>query len=343
MNEPARIEASPDAPPAFAWERWYGSIGGRTIEIAEVTRILRAIRDEQLPRFEGEVAPRPASAPEPAEVAAAIKDAARSLGAEMVGVCELEPSDLYRGRAVDERYAIALGKVMRYREFEVVPSERSAIECVRVYHELGEICIALAHRVRAMGWPARVEHPIGDSNILHVPVALKAGFGELGRHGSVIHPVHGPLFRMGSVLTSMPMATDSPVDAGIAAFCDRCRACRIFCPADAIPDERDPEAGVDPLGHARYVVDTGKCFSYFARHGYCSACLPACVYEHKAWARDFERGEPVAAYPRVVFHPPPPPADAVPAERRHRYPRVGRDGIVPEWVLRARRKHGAGA
>ena len=37
-------------------------------------------------------------------------------------------------------------------------------------------------------------------------IALKAGFGELGRHGSIIHPEHGPLFRMGSVLSSAPMA-----------------------------------------------------------------------------------------------------------------------------------------
>jgi ferredoxin len=86
-----------------------------------------------------------------------------------------------------------------------------------------------------------VEHPIGDSDVLHVPLALKAGFGELGRHGSIIHPKMGPLFRLGSVITDMPLQIDHPIDAGIAAFCDKCRACRIYCPANAIPDERSPK------------------------------------------------------------------------------------------------------
>jgi ferredoxin len=81
-----------------------------------------------------------------------------------------------------------------------------------------------------------------------------------GRHGSIIHPQLGPLFRMGSVATSIPLETDKPVDAGIAAFCDTCRACRIYCPANAIPDHRSRDAGKDSIGKDRYIVDTGKCF-----------------------------------------------------------------------------------
>ena len=149
---------------------------------------------------------------------------------------------------------------MRWREFQVVPSRESAIECLRVYFTLGETVIRLAAYIRSLGYACKVEHPIGDSDLLHIPIGLKAGFGELGRHGSIIHPTLGPLFRMGSVVTSMPLATDRPIDAGIAKFCDTCRACRIYCPADAIPDERSPEAGKDHLGNDRYVVDTGRCF-----------------------------------------------------------------------------------
>ncbi len=334
-----KLVAPADAPPAFAWEQWYGGVGGRTINIAEVEEILRAIFDEQWPRFEGEVAPVRAEPGSPAENAAAIKEHAHRLGVDIVGVCELEPSDLYRGRVVEHRYAIALGKRMRYRAFQDVPTEESAIECVRIYHELGESCIALAALVRGFGWAAQVEHPIGDSNVLHVPVALKAGFGELGRHGSIIHPEFGPLFRMGSVLTSLPMSPDRPVDAGIGRFCDTCRACRIFCPADAIPDERDPNGGKDHLGLDRYRVDTGKCFPYFARHGYCSVCLPVCAYNHREWARDFE-GAQTKKFPDVDMRSPPPAFDGVEPSDRHEYPRIHREGIVPVHALR--RKRGIG-
>jgi hypothetical protein len=51
------------------------------------------------------------------------------------------------------------------------------------------------------------------------------------------------------------------------------------------------------LGNPRYVVDTGRCFPYFAKHNYCSICLPVCIYNHKEWARDFE-GVPTKLFPQ---------------------------------------------
>jgi epoxyqueuosine reductase QueG len=223
---------------------------------------------------------------------------------------------------VTEKYAIAVGQRMRWREFQVVPSRESAIECLRVYYTLGETVIKLAAYLRSIGYACKIEHPIGDSDLLHVPIGLKAGFGELGRHGSIINPTLGPLFRMGSVATSIPLAIDHPIDAGIAKFCDACRACRKFCPADAIPDERTPEAGKDHLGYDRYVVDTGRCFPYFAKHSYCSICLPVCAYNHKEWAKDFD-GFHTKLFPTVVMPDAPAPVD-LPQDQRHSYARIHR-------------------
>ena len=317
------ISADPASPPAFAWEDWYAAAGGRTIRIDEVTEILRKIHEDQYPRFDGPVAPKPHAFVSPLDAAAHLKDKALAFGADIVGICEIEPSDIYRGRTVTEKYAVAVGQRMRWREFQVVPSRESAIECLRVYFTLGETVIRLAAHIRSLGYGCRVEHPIGDSDILHIPIGLKAGFGELGRHGSIINPKLGPLFRMGSVITSLALAVDAPVDAGIAKFCDTCLACRKYCPADAIPDERSPEAGPDHLGNDRYMVDTGRCFPYFAKHSYCSICLPVCVYNHKEWARDFE-GFQTKLFPDVRMYDAPAPVD-VPASRRHTYPRIGRE------------------
>jgi epoxyqueuosine reductase len=309
-------------PPPFAWDDWYAAVGGRSIRIEEVDVYLRRIYEEQVPRFTGPVAPARQVFASPEAAAAVVKARAIEDGADIVGICEIEPSDVYRGRTVTERYAVAVGQRMRWREFQVVPSRESAIECLRIYFTLGETVIQLAAHIRSLGWACTIEHPIGDSDLLHIPIGLKAGFGELGRHGSIIHPTLGPLFRMGSVATSLPLAIDHPVDAGIAKFCDHCRACRKFCPPDAIPDERSPEAGADHLGNPRYVVDTGRCFPYFARHQYCSICLPICAYNHKEWARDFE-GFTTRLLPTVVMDVPPAPVDA-PQERRHVYPLIRR-------------------
>ncbi len=310
------------SPPAFKWDEWYATVGGRSISIDEVNALIKEIHGEQYPRFDGPVAAERHPFESPEAAAAHIKAKALEFGADIVGICEIEPSDVYAGRTVTEKYAIAVGQRMLWREFQVVPSQRSAIECMRVYHTLGETVIRLAEHIRSLGYACRVEHPIGDSDLLHVPIGLKAGFGELGRHGSIIHPKLGPLFRMGSVITSVALATDSPVDAGIAKFCDICRACRIYCPADAVPDERSPEAGKDHLGNDRYMVDTGRCFPYFAKHYYCSICLPVCVYNHKEWARDFD-GYSTKLFPEVVMHEPPPPTD-LPEDRRHMYVKIRR-------------------
>lgn len=316
-------KADPASPSAFAWEAWYDSVGGRTIDIPEGDELLRQIYEEQYPRFDGPVAAKKRVFASPDEAAQVIKARAKEFGADIVGICEIEPGDLYQGRTVDETYAIAVGQRMRWRAFQTVPSREAAIECLRIYHSLGETVIALAAYVRSLGYTCQIEHPLGDSDLMHIPIGLKAGFGELGRHGSIIHPELGPLFRMGSVATSIPLALDQPIDAGIAAFCDTCRACRNYCPAHAIPDERDPAAGQDHLGYDRYVVDTGRCFPYFAKHYYCSICLPVCVYNHKAWARDFE-GFQTKLFPDVILDEPPSPVDPVPEAERHHYPKLKR-------------------
>lgn len=309
-------------PAPFAWDDWYAAAGGRTIAIDEVGEFLRLIRQEQEPRFDGPVAPDRFAFASGEEAARHLKARALELGADIVGICAIEPGDVYSGRTVNERFAVAVGQRMRWREFQEVPSRASAIECLRVYYTLGETVIQLAAHIRSLGYSCEVEHPIGDSNLLHVPIGLKAGFGELGRHGSIIHPQLGPLFRMGSVATSIELAVDRPIDAGIARFCDTCRACRKYCPPQAIPDERSPEAGKDHLGHDRYVVDTGRCFPYFARHSYCSICLPVCVYHHKEWARDFE-GHATKLFPTVHMPEAPPRVDP-PVTPLHFYPRLKR-------------------
>ncbi len=310
------------SPPAFNWDEWYRSTGGRQIQIDEVDAILAEIKEHQYPRFTGEVASKVTRFDSLESAAKAVKQKAFELGADEVGIAAIESSDIYQGREVKESLAIVVAQRMLWREFQEVPSHDSAVECLRVYFTLGEVVIQLADYIRSLGYPCTVEHPIGDSDVLHVPLALKAGFGELGRHGSIIHPKMGPLFRLGSVITDMPLATDSPIDAGIAAFCDKCKACRIYCPADAIPDERSPEAGKDHLGNDRYMVDTGKCFPYFAKHNYCSICLPVCVYQHKAWAKDFE-GHATKLFPEIDMQTPPAPVD--PKVDKHWYPHIKRD------------------
>ena len=311
-------------PPPFAWDDWYALVGGRSIRVEAVDDYLHKIYQDQYARFHGEPARTKLKFGSPAAASDHLKKKAVEFGADIVGICRIEPADVYQGRVIAETHAIAVGQRMRWREFQVVPSPESAIECLRVYYTLGETVISLATYIRSLGYACTIEHPIGDSDLLHIPIGLKAGFGELGRHGSIIHPKLGPLFRMGCVALTMDLAIDHPIDAGIGKFCDICLACRKYCPPGAIPDNRSPEAGKDHLGNDRYVVDTGRCFPYFAKNHYCSICLPVCVYNHKEWARDFE-GFETKLFPTVLMPESPPPVDLTDDSQRHEYPRLNRE------------------
>jgi hypothetical protein len=88
-------------------------------------------------------------------------------------------------------------------------------------------------------------------------------------------------------------------------------------------DNRSPDAGKDHLGYDRYVVDTGRCFPYFAKYHYCSICLPVCIYNHKEWARDFE-GFETKLFPTGLMPESPPPTDLPDVLRKHDYPRIKR-------------------
>jgi len=124
-NEPTLNQAGPEAspsegvlraasPPPFQWEDWYTAVGGRTISIADVNALLKQIHQDQYMRFEGEAAPERYEFTSPQEAAAHLKEKALEFGADIVGICKIEPSDVYRGKTVTEKYAIAVGQRMRY-------------------------------------------------------------------------------------------------------------------------------------------------------------------------------------------------------------------------------------
>src|SRR6187401_612449 len=102
-------EGSTDVrPPAFAWEEWYAAVGGRTIRIDAVDDYLRLIREEQERRFTGPVAAHRYEFASPEAASAQLKARALECGADIVGICEIEPSDVYRGRTVTDSHAIAV-------------------------------------------------------------------------------------------------------------------------------------------------------------------------------------------------------------------------------------------
>ena len=72
-------------------------------------------------------------------------------------------------------------------------------------------------------------------DVLHTPVTLLAGLGELSRIGEVIlNPFIGPRLKTVVLTTDFPLVPDKMVDFGLQYFCSNCWKCARECPCDSI-------------------------------------------------------------------------------------------------------------
>ena len=115
------IHGSSTSPIAFQWDAWYASVGGRTIQIAEVDEYLQQIRDYQYPRFTGEVNTEKTTFINEQEASLYIKNKARTLGADEVGIALIEPSDVYKDATpVGHGYNLKTGEMGDLIEMGVI-------------------------------------------------------------------------------------------------------------------------------------------------------------------------------------------------------------------------------
>jgi epoxyqueuosine reductase QueG len=190
-----------------------------------------------------------------------------------VGVAEVRDEDLYAGRDPGLRYAVCLGLPMDRGEMACAPQPRAAAEVMRTYRAVARIAVRLAEAIRAMGWPARAYGNPNCTDVLMIPLAVRAGLGELGKHGSLIAREHGSNFRLAAVLTDLPLVPDQPVDIGVEDVCTACRRCVDDCPPRAIFEEKQMVRGV-----RKWYVDFDKCIPYFVKTCGCAICIEVCPW-----------------------------------------------------------------
>ncbi len=241
---------------------------------------------------DGPLNPRKEQVPGAARMAAIIKEVARFLGADLVGICELDQAYVYshtglridfaKGTAGQEihlphRYAISIAVEMDYGRMRYSPGWVDNAEVGLGYYNAAKVAVPLAAYIRELGYPARAHFFINEW-VLHVPIAVMAGLGELSRNGILITAPYGPRVRLATVTTDLPMATDSPVDIGVVATCTICRKCAKNCPSQAIPHgEKEVVRGVE-----KWNVDAERCMRFWVANpekwNDCARCISVCPW-----------------------------------------------------------------
>lgn len=220
---------------------------------------------------------------DPVDNARAVKSLSYFLGSDLTGICEIPRyawfSHKEDGTPIEpyHRYAVVMLIDQGYDTMEGASGDDwiSGAQSMRGYLRGAEIAGIVAETLRGIGYPARSQTN-ADSDVLHIPLILWAGLGELSRIGElVLNPFFGPRFKSVVLTTDMPLAVDKPIDFGLQYFCGQCLKCARECPCDAISFSDK----VMFNGYEMWKPDVERCTRYRltnAKGSACGRCMKMC-------------------------------------------------------------------
>jgi epoxyqueuosine reductase len=272
-----------------------------------VTNVLRDLRRESDDRKEGffdtftaheEGWPEPYVFESEADATKNLRRAAKTMGAGMLGVCVYDERWMYSARFSEKTKeskpldiledlprVIVIGEPMDFGLTATVPSALSGSATGLGYTHDTVVLLTLTQYIRNLGY--RAVASMNDS-ALAIPLAVQAGFGEVGRHSLLITEEYGPRLRLGKIFTDMPLVISEPKRFGVKEFCDICQRCSSACPPKAITrgaPSREAYSVSNLNGVKKWTTWAEKCFRFWAgQNSDCSICIRVCPYN-----RDFSK------------------------------------------------------
>jgi reductive dehalogenase len=228
----------------------------------------------------------------PEEATERIKGYTLHLGADLVGITEINPLWIYSHRGEifhenwedwgkeipvrDHRYAVVFATEMAFAMVGAAPHTPTVIESMFNYGKGAYIATQIAAYVANLGYSSTANHLRHYEAVL-VPMAVDAGLGELGRLGYLMTKAFGPRVRLGAVTTDLPLVPDKPVDIGVEEFCRICKKCALCCPSQSIPAGEPMKVN----GTLRWKLNAETCFDYWGKIGTdCNICMRVCPWSH---------------------------------------------------------------
>ena len=251
---------------------------------APTSRCVRELINALAPHQDGPVAETDTSTlQDPEANARALKSLSYALGADLTGICEIPHYAWYSHQSdgtpipIKHKYAVVMLIDQGYDTMEGASGDDwiSGLQSMRGYLRGAEIAGVMAEHLRDLGFPSRPQTN-RDSDLLHIPLILQAGLGELSRIGElVLNPFVGPRFKSVVLTTDMPLTVDKPIDFGLQTFCENCFKCARECPCDAIP----LGSKVIFNGYEMWKPDVERCARYRVTNmkgSACGRCMKTC-------------------------------------------------------------------
>jgi len=258
----------PDKIPHGAMQRWFYEVDPANPHLSSARAARAKLLAEPMPPVTGA-----AMQQSPAQWTAALAAFAETADFEQWGVAAMDPAWVYEGQQAPQSRIIVLGVMHDYDAIATAPQATAGAEVVRQYGRAAAGAKAVAGWLRLQGWDAEpVTGPMTGAVTL-IPPAMACGFGELGKHGSLINPELGSSFRLSAVLTDAPLAPTPRREFGIDAFCKHCRVCEDACPPVAIAADKQMVRG-----EVKWYVDFERCLPFFNQTHGCGICIAVCPW-----------------------------------------------------------------
>ena len=232
----------------------------------------------------------------PQEWTAALQEFIDAGDCERIGVTPLQPQWVFDHQTTEFKTVLVLGVQHDYEKLKWAPQAVAGTDVVRQYTRAATAAKKITGWLRQQGWDAEAATGPMVGKILMIPAAIAAGFGELGKHGSIINPEFGSAFRLSAVLTNAPLEATPPRNFGIDDFCTRCRVCEDACPPEAISPQKKTVRG-----DLKWSVNFDLCIPFFAETSGCAICIAVCPWSRpgvglnlaeKLARRAVHKGEP---------------------------------------------------
>lgn len=258
----------PDQIPHGKMQRWFYSVKPDHPALVSARADRQVLLDAPMAELKGDPVKRT-----PDDWTSALSMFVEDGTCEMTGACAVQPEWIYEGHEVAQKNVIVLGVAHDYDAISQAPEPEAGGEVVRQYGRAAGAAKRVAGWLRQQGWPAEpVTGPMTGAMML-IPPALACGFGELGKHGSLINAKLGASFRLAAVLTDAPFAPTPQREFGIDDFCAACRICEDDCPPEAISPEKQMVRGVK-----KWYVNFDQCLPFFNQTHGCAICIAQCPW-----------------------------------------------------------------